>query len=225
MWFWHTCRSQAGAYGVQGTGLPSQSGSRWGGQVHVILPCWSCLLPLIWVKMGQSLCSRAWCSNLVGKRKYLDRAPAHHMVVEWDVNSGAHQHFWPWSISTVSGVLLWSTAFSIQSLLFVVERVVLCRSDLLVDFMCQLILVSWIEPEGAYGIRGTGPPGWSGPAGRPDRRARCPWWCPACFSCSFSLFRGKRPQVMYLGMSCGDLAGKPKHPSSTPPTLWRWKSM
>lgn len=68
----------------------------------------------------------------------------------------------------------------------------------------------------AYGTWSTGPAGWSGSAGRPGRKVRYPSRCPVCCSSLFPLFRGKRPQMMYLGMSCGDLASKPKYPRRAP---------
>lgn len=90
------------------------------------------------------MCPSKHCSDVTGISENLDRVPAHPIDVEGDANNGIHRHFWPQK-------LLKSPK---SSYLFVVQKVVLCRSDLFLGFMCQVVF--W-KPVGArWGLRTLG---------------------------------------------------------------------
>lgn len=58
----------------------------WGALVYE--RC-SCLLPFFWWKWAYRMYSGMLCSNLAGRPKQMDRAPAHAIEVEEDINNGA----------------------------------------------------------------------------------------------------------------------------------------
>lgn len=108
------------------------------------------------------MCPGTYCSNLVGKPGHLDRALTIPMEVGWDRNNGAQWYLQPQRNPAVSRELLClPNLLYTVSLLFVVQKVVLYRSNLCVGFMCQVVLRSRSWP-GAYSAQGTGLLGWSG---------------------------------------------------------------
>lgn len=72
-----------------GAGLWSWSSSRWGGQVHLVMPCLCCLLPL----SGPEKCLVVCPGNC--RPEHLDRAPTYPMEVEENGKNGAHWYLQP----------------------------------------------------------------------------------------------------------------------------------
>lgn len=74
------------------------------------------------------MCPGMCCRDLAGWPEYVYRAPAHLVVVDGDVNSGAYWHLLSWRILTFPESSHGSSAFSIKAFLFVLHKLALERS-------------------------------------------------------------------------------------------------
>lgn len=93
----------------------------WGDQVHVVMYCMillACLLThYVQAEMGSGSVSRN-TEVTSGSPGHLDRASAHPVEVEGDINNGSHQLLQPWRIHVVLESSHGSLVFSIQSLIY-----------------------------------------------------------------------------------------------------------
>lgn len=152
------------------------------GKESRCIGCLILLAPFVWGQNGLSVCVSRNTLPQPCRPECLDRAPIHPGEVERGYKQWCSPVPLPWRIPTVSGELLCSTPFSVQSPLFIVGKMDLCRSNLHVHFMCCVILGSWMESTGtcsAWGALAQLP----GVAQQGGWKARCPWWCLVC--CSF----------------------------------------
>lgn len=134
-------------------------------------------------KWARAMCPGTCCSDFAGRPEHLDRATAHPMEVEGDINNGAYRPLHTGRIPAVPGEPLGlSSPLYPACPMFVVRKAVPCRRSpvrLYAQGGCG-------TPLGAeHALRAPG----AQHAGRRSL-ARARWEC--CSSCLLPLLRGKR---------------------------------
>lgn len=116
-----------------------------GGQICVVMPWWSCFLAFfIW-----SLNGVGTCCDKVGMAEHLYRVPTHPIKMKGVVYNCSHLYLWykriPKELSQLPS-LLYIVFFS-----YVVQKVILYRSNHFVSYVCQVVFFGQSGLSGHWG--------------------------------------------------------------------------
>lgn len=115
------------------------------------------------------------CCDKVGMAEHLNRVPTHPIKMEGVVYNGPHLYLWYKRIPKVPRELSWlPSLLYIVFFSYVVQKVILYRSNHFVSYVCQVVFVGQFGAEWVLRVARV-LDYW--PAAAPGTETQCVWWC------------------------------------------------